>query len=342
MSQIAKAYRSLVHLLAQGGFSLLARSLQCNSPSILTFHGLREDDDASLLDINPHTKKSVFTKICQHLSQHYQVLSLAQIVDHQKNGIPLPKCSVAITFDDGYESNLQLAFPILRQYSLPATIFLTTGFIDRTERLWFHHLEHALLSTRNISIKHAEASLPLDSTSARAHALSILAGALKSLPQENLTSALEEIVKQLNSAPSALPPALQPLSWNQVREMRDSGLIDFGAHTHRHLILGRCTADTARFEINQSRDRIHSELGVQPTLFAYPNGQPGDYHAETATLLDEAGFHAAVTMSPGFAKPGGNLFTLPRYGAPESVPETEATVSGSFETLKEWRQAFAA
>ncbi len=257
-------------------------------------------------------------------------------------GIPLPKCTVAITFDDGYESNYQLAYPILRQFSLPSTFFLTTGFIDRTERLWFHRLECALINAGCNSVAHEKSILKLNSTTARAHALSVFAAYLKSLPQEKIISALEDIENRLGSPSFELPAALSPMSWDQVREMRDGGLIDFGAHTHRHLILGRCTKETAQFEIIHSRDRIQAELGIAPQLFAYPNGQPGDYHAETAALLDEAGFRSAVTMSPGFAKSDCNLFTLPRYGSPASVPETEATVSGIFETLKEWRQAFAA
>ncbi len=342
MSHLSKAYRFAVRLLAQGGFSRIARSLKCGSPSILAFHGLREDRDCSLLDNSLHTKQSVFKNICRHLAKNYKVLPLAEIVDHLNAGHTMPDRSVALTFDDGYESNHQLAYPILQQFALPATIFLTTGYIDRTERLWFHRLECSLINAHCKSVTHGRSELKLNSTSARAHALSVLATYLKSLPQEKITSALEDIETRLEFSLSDLPSALQPLSWDQVREMRDSGLIEFGAHTHRHLILGRCNTETARFEITQSRDRIHAELGVAPKLYAHPNGQPGDYEAETAMLLEEAGFIGAVTMSPGFAQKGGNSFTIPRYGAMESVHDTEATVSGTFETLKEWRRAFTA
>ncbi len=342
MSQIAKAYRFMVHLLAKGGFSRIARSLKCGSPSILAFHGLREDDDNALLDNSVHTKRSAFQLTCRHLAQNYQVLPLQQIVDHLKEGAALPKRSVAITFDDGYESNFQLAYPILQEFSLPATIFLTSGFLDRTERLWFHRLECALLASPLKLLTLGHTKLPLNSRRSRGKALSVLSAHLKSLPPEELTIALEEIETRLDCSSSNPPPVLNAMSWDQARTMRDSGLIDFGAHTHRHFILGHCTTEMAQFEITQSRDRITTELGAAPKLFAYPNGQPGDYRAETERLLGDAGFQAAVTMSPGFAKPGCNLLTLPRYGAPESVRETEATVSGTFETLKEWRQAFAA
>ncbi len=342
MSHLSKAYRFAVRLLAQGGFSRIARSLKCGSPSILAFHGLREDHDRSLLDNSLHTKQSVFKNICRHLAKNYKILPLAEIVDRLNAGDTMPDRSVALTFDDGYESNFQLAYPILQQLSLPATIFLTTGYIDRTEHLWFHRLECALINTRCQSVTHGKSELKLNSTSARAHALTVLATHLKSLPQEKIISALEEIEARLEHSVSELPSVLRPLSWDQVREMRNSGLIDFGAHTHRHLILGRCNTETARFEITHSRDRMHAELGAAPKLHAHPNGQPGDYDAETAMLVEEAGFIGAVTMSPGFAQKGGDAFTIPRYGAMKSVPDTEATVSGTFETLKEWRRAFTA
>jgi peptidoglycan/xylan/chitin deacetylase (PgdA/CDA1 family) len=67
--------------------------------------------------------------------------------------------------------------------------------------------------------------------------------------------------------------------------MRDSGLIQFGAHTHTHPILGRCSAEVARDEIFTSRSRIMAELQQLPSLFAYPNGQDNDYTATTQDYL---------------------------------------------------------
>jgi peptidoglycan/xylan/chitin deacetylase (PgdA/CDA1 family) len=123
--------------------------------------------------------------------------------------------------------------------------------------------------------------------------------------------------------------------------MHSGGLFSFGGHTHRHLILGRCAESTIREEIRLSRDALMEATGVQPTLFAYPNGQDGDYSSLAAQLLNEAGFEAAMTMSPGFINRAGDLYALPRYGAPESVDEAEATVSGTYETLKEWRTSIS-
>ena len=74
-----------------------------------------------------------------------------------------------------------------------------------------------------------------------------------------------------------------------------------------------------------------------PQLFAYTNGTPDDYTELTQQLLRDAGFRASFTMSPAFVKPGLEMMTLPRFGAPESGHEFEATVSGAFQTFKDCR-----
>ena len=254
---------------------------------------------------------------------------------------------MAITFDDGYLSNLRIAAPILADFGLPATIFVTSGFVDRTVPLWFHRLEAALarteLAAALLPVKGETAAMPLSNPAARTRTLSALQYELKSLPQEEIYEAVAQIESALGVAwlPDDVPDIFQPLSWEQIARMHSGGLFSFGGHTHRHLILGRCAESTIREEIRLSRDALMEATGVQPTLFAYPNGQDGDYSSLAAQLLNEAGFEAAMTMSPGFINRAGDLYALPRYGAPESVDEAEATVSGTYETLKEWRTSIS-
>ncbi len=61
---------------------------------------------------------------------HFNVLPLNTLVQIIKQGKPLPRKSVVITFDDGYEDNFQYAFPALKKYDFPATIFVITDVIN--------------------------------------------------------------------------------------------------------------------------------------------------------------------------------------------------------------------
>lgn len=59
----------------------------------------------------------------------YTVVALEDAVHYLSNGGKLPKKAVAISFDDGYMDNYEKAFPILRKYNYPATVFIATGEI---------------------------------------------------------------------------------------------------------------------------------------------------------------------------------------------------------------------
>lgn len=65
------------------------------------------------------------------LKNNFNVISLVELNHRLKNKIPFPNKTVVITFDDGYVDNLSIAYPILKKYNLPATIFLATGFLGK-------------------------------------------------------------------------------------------------------------------------------------------------------------------------------------------------------------------
>jgi peptidoglycan/xylan/chitin deacetylase (PgdA/CDA1 family) len=329
--------------LIGSGLARFSRQKRIGEACILTFHGLRgASEHSDLLDPTLHTPKDLFHELCAHLAAHYRVLPLSQITNLLLRGEALPERVVALTFDDGYESNHRLAFPILREFGLPATIFLCTGLTDGTVRPWFHRLELALAraTTRELDVRVGEVRLRFStgSMAERAAALPLLLRAFKSLPQAAVEGALDALITALEPAGSGTPVQLRAMSWHQVRELRGSGLIEFGAHTHSHPILGRCTPEVARHEIITSRDRITAELGEAPSLFAYPNGYQEDFNSETTRLLQAAGFRAAFTMKPGPVHSRSSRYDLSRYGSPESLHQAEATVSGAFETFKEWRR----
>jgi len=249
----------------------------------------------------------------------YHVMPLSEMARKVSQGQSLPEHAVALNFDDGYASNYELAWPVLKEFGLPATIFLTTGFVDEGRPLWFH-----------------EADLAMTCQGASTRRLVRALRRLKTLPEEQMRAEVAGLVSEAGGL-GELPEVLRPLTWQQAREMRAGGLVEFGGHTHTHPILSRCTVERQREEIVKCRDRMEAELGRRPRLFGIPNGYPADFDKTTLAELAAAGFEHAFTMMPGRVKASCHPLKIPRYGAPVSVWETEATASGAFELVRVWK-----
>lgn len=97
--------------------------------NIITFHRVNNKSDALTIDI----KK--FDKMMKIVSKNYRVISLQSLIAKLNQDETLESNTVVITFDDGYQDNYKYAAPILRKYNLPATFFITTGYIG-TDRIF--------------------------------------------------------------------------------------------------------------------------------------------------------------------------------------------------------------
>lgn len=100
-------------------------------PIVLGYHGVgdvRRRDDLSLLVLAPDRFRRQVESL---LEAGFSFLTLAELVRRGSGGRP-PAGLAAITFDDGMRNNHEVALPILREYSIPATVYVTIGFIDGT------------------------------------------------------------------------------------------------------------------------------------------------------------------------------------------------------------------
>lgn len=98
--------------------------------SILCYHSVDGSDWD--LSIEPKVLEEQFLFF---LKNNYYFATLDEIVSHVSGKITLPKKTIAITFDDGYESVFTNAFPLLVKYNIPATIFVVSKFEEAKKRL---------------------------------------------------------------------------------------------------------------------------------------------------------------------------------------------------------------
>jgi len=271
--------------------------------SIMLYHGFREGKNRgeSALD----SKFLPISEFEQHLKVYLKYgtpISLSRLLSKER----LPVNPIVVTLDDGYANNYDLGFPVLKQYDFPATVFLTTGFIDRRLFLWTDWLEFiaANASTTDITIELNKevVSFNLGDPQVRDHAVERLKSILKKMPINEITSFLCELqeMSKVRYDWERIPETLQPLTWKQIREMKESGLISFGGHTVSHAILSKCTREEQQFEIVESKTRIEKELNEECFMLAYPNGKESDFTEETIRLAEKADYRMAVTTNSGY------------------------------------------
>ena len=237
------------------------------SARILYYHRVNDDDDPFF----PAMSTALFEQQMRYVSRHYRVVSLADLVDHL-NGGPVENV-VAITFDDGYRDNYLNAYPILRQYGMPATIFLTTGSIDSREPLWFEQLLQALKETPREFVD-LEIDLPrrfwLRTPAERLTANGQIFRWLKALPDADRRLGLTYVLRLLETK-GAGERTGKMLTWDDVRLMKQNGM-DFGGHTVNHPFLSRTAGEMVAWEVSECKRRIEEELRLPVRHFAYPNG----------------------------------------------------------------------
>ena len=279
------------------------------SARVLYYHRVNDENDPFF----PAISTALFEQQMRFVAQHYKVVSLAKLLDHLENGTP--QSVLAITFDDGYEDNFLNAFPILRRYNLPATIFLTTGGTDTRDALWFEQLAEAVKRTDREFID-LEIDLPrrfwLRTQDERLRSNDGIFSMLRRLPDEERQQRLVNILRQL--AVTGNPERRNKmLTWDQVRLMMRYG-IDFGGHTVTHPFLSKVTREKAAWEVSECKRRIEEELQQPVSYFAYPNGREEDFTSWNKEMLRNAGYRAALSTIWGMNYRSTDRMQLKRGG----------------------------
>jgi len=252
----------------------------------------------------------------EYLAGHYTVLSLSEAVARLTSG-RLYDPAIALTFDDGFQNNHDVAFPILQELGMPATIFVTTGLVETEDTLWFCRLNRALAETHKDVVEWDGSRVDLSGPGPKAKAATMMKARLKTFPHPRLLRELRSLVLKLGDEPGRPVEVGSPfrmLSRQAIAAMAASGLIEFGAHSQSHAILRLLTSQERYEEIVRSVAAISTLAGGACTLFAYPNGQAQDYAAEDVAMLRSCGVRISVTAMEGVNDSRTPTMELRRYG----------------------------
>ena len=269
------------HLWDRLGRAFVRRFSKLDETAIWAYHRVHpsaETHNAFGLKVSPR----LFEEQVQHALQTATPVFLDQLME---SGWPKQKGlrRVAFTFDDGYADNYTYAYPIMKKYGVPFTIFLNSDWIGSTERRLCDRLQRCV-ECGGLSSKE------MVETAWRIHHLN----------GEELQDLLVKCYKYpLHEESDHVEHADMALNLDQIAEMQDSGLVHFEAHGHAHLSYGRLGLTNVEEDLQENLLRIKYWTGRDPVGLAYPYGQGGDVPQGMNTLLEKLNFRWAMLASGG-------------------------------------------
>jgi peptidoglycan/xylan/chitin deacetylase (PgdA/CDA1 family) len=306
----------LAQALAMTGVgSLLRRLRPWKGLLVLNYHRIGEAASSPLDSGVFSATQEQFDAQLGWLKSHADVISLDDL-DSAVSGSR--GRFILITFDDGYLDNSELALSVLKRHAVPATFFITTGFIDGRRVAWWDEIawmaKHAVrhLWPNRMQVD-GQPEWTADETSAVIHRL---LQTYKGLATAEGPAFLDEIADATGSGRCPLTNDSAPwMTWDQIRELQAAGQ-SIGAHTVTHPVLARCCREQQRTEITESKRRIEEMLSRPVTAFSYPVGTADAFTVETEELMREAGIRWAFNFQGGYVDAtraqSADHFSLPR------------------------------
>jgi peptidoglycan/xylan/chitin deacetylase (PgdA/CDA1 family) len=303
---LTAALHGLGVLLFFIGAAPLVRWLGRKNPKILLYHDCSEAESDYVADLECTTSPPNFRQHMAYIARHYSAVPLESLL----SGTPPPR-AVAITFDDGYRSVHESAFPILKEAQLPATVYLISGVVDNRALVWVNELNFLIRRGGAAAVERVGRYFDLPPQASPAEVIRTCRLNYNAAKIGTLLAELRQIaglaaVEQAHSAQLYL-------SWGQIGEMAQAG-VEFGNHSRTHPNMERLTEEEQRAEIEDAQKELAEHL-AQVRAFAHPFGHRG---RTTASIAAKVGLNSAAEVG-GHNRPVDPLRLGRTHVANESV-----------------------
>jgi len=275
--------------------------------TILLYHGVTASASNGIENFSgKHVEADLFERHMATIVKNANVMTLREMATRLAAGESLPARSVAVTFDDTFKNNSEVALPILQKHGVPATFFVTTGFVGTRRRFWVDRVEHAVNMASNDQLPSPlsddERLFVLDSDKARIAAVVEIKKAMKLMSPQERDQVLESLVASAAVEDDGSDVAnYQNMNWDDVRALDQPPYYEVGGHSVNHEILAYLSPSELETEVATCLGDLERELGHPVDLFSYPEGQAHHYSDAVIETLKRYG----VVISPS-AIDGGN------------------------------------
>lgn len=249
-----------------------------------------------------------YEKLLEDLQRRFQIVSLETIFGEMPIGASKSKPWCVLTFDDGWADTYQRAYPSLKRFGLPATVFIATGSIEHQGGFWVERLNKAWKDPASrVRIESVLRGIP-NGSSDYLSGLEDIVEWLKHMPTEKREALLLQLLPPDRETSYGADHVDSMMTWNQVIEMSRNGM-EIGAHTVSHPLLTFENDATVERELRASKQTLEQQVGKSIRSFAYPNG---DCDPRVRSYVEHAGYECAFTTRPGWYSQREDPYTIHR------------------------------
>jgi peptidoglycan/xylan/chitin deacetylase (PgdA/CDA1 family) len=271
------------------------------SLNILLYHGVTSSKSDGIENFSgKHVSGEDFKIQMSYLSKNKNVVSLREGVRLLNQEEKDEKEYVCVTFDDTYENIYTDAFPILEEQKVPATFFISTGYIDTQKMFWTDKLENIFNMAKPgiyfVDSEKIKRQFSLSSDSLEKDKIESIRDVKKIIKTDCTPLQRDELINHLSEA--FIVPEYQNsqnisnysnLSSKQIKEISDNDLFDIGGHSVNHEILSFLSEKEVKYEVEESIRHLRDITGKTVDLYSYPEGQNHHYNDLVIKILKENG-----------------------------------------------------
>lgn len=258
-------------------FGQLYLTLFKEKKSLITIliHGLfnnAKETKFNSVDPQQSITTEIFRQFIEYFLKHKYIFTTPEDIC---KGLELDKNYVLITFDDGYYNN-HLALPILKEYQVPSTFFISTNHIIENKCFWWD-VVYRERRKRNTSIKKINREYDF----------------VKIMKNDTIEKYLMD-----NFGKNSLDPICdidRPFTPSELYSFSKEPLTSIGNHTSNHAILTNYSNTEIKSELAECQKSIYELTGITPLIVSYPNG---NYSGEVLLISKEIGFRLGIGLHP--------------------------------------------
>ncbi len=285
---------------------------------ILMYHRVVDiNNDLWNISVGPQ----VFEKHMKYIVENYDVVKVEDI-DYFDD-----KEQLAVTFDDGYCDFYDNAFPVLEKYKVPATVYVTTGKIEKKSEFWWDVITKCILDNPQCPdvILFKGDIMDISSPASKRKACWSIREKLLEMDIEEINTSLSEL-RRVTKDSGEVRKDYMAMSLDELKEIDDSKYIDIGGHTINHCRLASLGDERKKEEIHGSKRYLEKILNHKINSFSFPFGCELDYDKKDIMYSLEAEYSSVLAVKTKYYDSGLYEYNYDRVAVEEIDGDNEREI----------------